>query len=146
MTGDREAQLDKSISNLTKKMPKLQNDIKSIKNKLAKLSGRIESLELMALPDQISNLDDEIKAVNSNLLSVSRFFAVFEMDFMQFHLRSRIQDSEIEYTEDVLEKIIAAFSRAKEAVKYATDPLEIVLDFRNECTRISKEYELDAFT
>jgi len=146
MANDPEQQLYTDMADLTEKVPKLQNEIKSLKAKLTKLSGRIESLELMAFQEQISSLNDKMKSISESLLAASRRLARFEMEFLQYHVRGVIRDElSGPECERVREYIAKEYARAEEKLVHSSEPLSILRDFRKVCTECSKEYNLGAF-
>jgi len=146
MINDAEQQLYKDIADLTKKVPKLQNEIKALKGRLTKLSNRVESLELMTFQDQISRLGEKIDSVSMNLVNVSRLFASFVIDVNQMHIKSAIdQTLKSPIRETVKEQITLKQAQAAEAISHSLNPLEIAKGFRYTCVEYSHKYNLDAF-
>ena len=146
MENDPEQQLFKDMADLREKVPKLQNEIKSLKGRLTKLSNRVESLELMTFQDQISRLGEKIDSVSKNLVNVSRLFAEFVIDFNQMHIKNAIDLTlKSPLRETVREQITLEQARAVEAISHSLNPLEIAKKFSYTCVEYSKKYNLNAF-
>lgn len=146
MSQDPEQQLYSDMADLTEKVPKIQNAVKSINTRLNKLSSRIENLELMAFQEQINSLNDKIDSLNGNLLNVSRAIARFEMDFTQSHMCVAIRNHVSgQKQKDLEEHVKMLFAKYREVIKHSLDPVSIALEFRVECVKCSNEYNLDAF-
>lgn len=146
MANDLEQQLYVDMADLTEKVPKLKSEIKLLKTRLATLSSRVKSLELMDFQSQISRLDDKINSVSEHSVMVSQSLADFELNFMQYLMSDRIQKCLQGSTcERVKTRIRMTFAQAREAIRHSSEPLKIVRSFTEECERCSKEYKLDVF-
>ena len=143
MVTDPEKQLYSDMASLRDEIPKLQSEIKSLKKRLTQLSERIENIEIMAFQDQITRLNDNIKATDENLLTISRMFARFQVEYLQVHMKSAIVRHSGGHS--LTERISRLFGSAQVAIDHSSEPIEIMLDFRAECVKISMENRLGAF-
>ena len=148
MTNDPEQQLYKDMADLTEKVPKLQNEIKSQKRRLTRLSNRVESLELLALQDQISNLNDKVDSINTNLADVARTVAITEIDNLKLHMvsaiRRRLSVNNSNRTR-LREYISTECIKARERARTSSSPIDLLDGFRDVCISCSREYDLRAF-
>ena len=146
MANDPEQQLYKDMDDLTEKVPKLRNEVKSLKRRLTIMSKRVESLELMAFQDQISKLDEKVNSIGAVLINTNRSLARFEMDFMQYHVCRAIRSSLKSPERDkLLDHISMEFARGTESIKHSSNPLSISTKFTKECVEYSDKYNLDAW-
>ncbi|MFC1957631.1 hypothetical protein ACFLX0_02320 [Chloroflexota bacterium] len=126
--------------------PYIDNKAKNLKGQITKLRNRIETLEVSGLQEQITNLNANINSMKKSLLTISREFAKFEMDFTQYHMRHAITIKlKDPINKQVREKMISRYAQSKEALKHSNEPGKIAYQFRKECIEISLEYKLDAF-
>ncbi len=148
MANDLEQQLYRDMADLTEKVPKLQNEIISLKKRLTKLSNRIESLELLSLQDQISNLNDELASTNRSVITLRRTVVSNEMDTLKLHMLRAIRNALPKGDPNKIrlsEHIRVEFSKARERIKISPQPLDVLDDFEEECEHCSIKYNLGAF-
>lgn len=131
---------------LYKDMAELKSEIKSLKTRLTKLSGRIESLELMDFQSQILKIGEKIDSINEHLVITSRYLADLEMNLTQYLIADGIQKHlHGEIREQVKNRIMMSFAQAREALKHSSNPHEITRKFVEECEICSKSYKLRVF-
>jgi chromosome segregation ATPase len=133
---------------LYKDMAELKSGIRSLKTRLTKLSGRIESLELMAFQDQISNLNDKVEVVKRelkelaeqqlelartlrNVLTTTQLYsAALKIESLLSALRRIIENQLPNKAPTLLTQLYADASNAKSQLQSSDTPLDIALQFK----------------
>lgn len=125
---------------------KLKKELRSLKNKVNRIMADSEGVNLLGLQEQITALDKKVDSVNDGLLEVSAALADFEIDFVQYHMKSIIGNKlESPELDRANEYVVAEFSKSRESIKHSTNPLSVMRDFRHNCMELSKKYKLGAF-
>ncbi len=148
MGNDLEQQLYTDMADLTEQVPKLQNEVKSLKKRLTKLSNRVESLELVTFQDQIANLNDKVDSINTHLIDVARTVAIIEMDALRLHMQTAIRRALSTNNPKRLqlkEYIFSECTKASERARTSPSPIDLLDEFRDVCISCSREYDLHAF-
>jgi hypothetical protein len=69
---DAETELLKGLNRVKTFEGEFTEEMRSLKERLGALEGRIESLELMAFQDQLDRLDERINEISSDFIEVKR--------------------------------------------------------------------------
>jgi hypothetical protein len=124
----------------------LQKEIRSLKTRIGKLTGRVEEQENLELQKQIFSLSDELKSLNNSVLKFKRLMAMNDMNLTQYLICEAIKNKYTGQTKAKLKEFIRIkYSRSSEATKTSNEPLSIMLKFRHECVEFSDEHNLEAF-
>lgn len=160
MANDLEQQLYSDMADLTEKVPKLQDEIKLLKQRLTKLSKRIENRESMAFQDQISNLNDKVEAaqlklqeqithVSDSLLVTAQFLARFDIEWIRWGLSEwsskRLSKSTVPTYSKVRQFLLSHSATAKEKTRHSSTPLSVAMEFRKECEDYFEDNKLHPF-
>ena len=129
-----------------KQIPELQKEIRSLKTRLGKLTGRVDVLENLELQKQIFSLNDKVVSFSEQFLTTNRTIARTDMDFIRIYMQqSLVLCSPTKPISEIREILDLKFARLSEALKYSLEPLNILAKFRKECIEISDKYGLNAF-
>ena len=133
MASDPEQQLYIDVADLKGKVPKLQNEVKSTKKQLTKLSNRIESLELLAFQEQISSLNDKINLIDEMVIEVSRVVAMTEIEDLRLHMEKAIAGSQSTPSNKQLSQYLTVeCTKARTQVCSSPKPLSILYEYRKK--------------
>lgn len=128
--------------------PYVDNKVKSLKRQITRLHNRIENLEILALQEQITKLDDDLTSINKSIINMARVVAISEMDSLQLHMHEAI-DMRLP-TDDskrmrLSEYISVEHAKSKEKANNSTTPLAVFKAFRKDCVNCSDKNNLEAF-
>ncbi len=148
MANDSEQQLYEDMAELRDKVPKLQNEIRSLKTRLTKLSGRVESLELMDFQSQISKLDDRVESVKQEILelaqkqitlvntlkdsvlSVQQYMAGLRINSLSSDFYRIIKNQPSKQPSALITQLYADVASTKSTIKSSNTPLEVANQFQ----------------
>lgn len=127
---DSEATLLKGLASIEG----FRREVRSFKTRLGKLTGRVESLELMNFQEQLNRLDEQIAQQQKSLLDTQRFVASFII--ISTHNNSNEQVEQKRPDAGKHSEFVAETTTAISKVSISNDPLSIARAFK------TKRYEV----
>ena len=154
MTNDPEQQLYEDIADLMKKVSNLRNENRALKTKLTKLSNRVESIELLALQDQISTLNDEVKSnkqelqaavvtIRDGLIDAQRSIAGLRINTLTPSLKAIIERQLPKKAPNLLVQLFADAANAKSKIDSSNNPPKIANQFKDKWQKLLQELGLE---
>lgn len=124
----------------------IQKEIRSLKTRLGKITGRIEGIENLDLQKQIFTHSDNVKSLNMTLLDSLRILSISIMDVTQYIVCVEIMKKYSgEKETSLMKQIQLNFARMSGDVKKSDSPLLNMIEFRQECIDFAKENHLNIF-
>lgn len=119
----------------------IDKQVRSLKQRLGKLDGRIQNQENLALQDQIFRLNDKIKELDTKLLETNRALASSEILGLRDRLEEAIKGTPHAFWQKMHDFLGEESSAALQAVAGRPDPLAMLEIFRKSCDKYFSENE-----
>lgn len=122
--------------------------IRSLKNRVGRLSARVEKLEILDIQNQINTLSDETHSLQNTVIETQRLLASLHIDVLRTNLLLWLAinyDSKHPIHREVREYILPVASAAQQEVVHVSAPISIAQNFRNQCHDYFEQHGLDAF-
>jgi len=119
--------------------------LRSLKNRLGRLTTDVRILESLALQDQIGRLNNRIRVLEKELMETGRELASREICDLRDRIEDIISGKPVPSYQKMHDFLVSESLLALELVRVKDNPIAIYVDFRNRCETFfnDDDYPLD---
>ena len=130
MANDPEQQLYADMADLREAVPKLQNEVKSLKARLTKLTTRIEQMELMGFQDQVGAVDrktdvlsEQMKEQQTLSEELIRSTVLIRLDIFSEGFLDILNSTNPQNAQSLRTQLMADIAKTRQIIRLESEPV-----------------------